>query len=1422
MKIFIDIDNKKVQSDNKSEPNYYMLFFKDIEIKDEFQEFNYKIVNNIEVKLNIKVKNKFNSAKVDNLFKKFNQGQNKKEEVLQPKSVIGTGVNMKERLAMFSNNKKDNTTKSTTSNNTTQKKLNENKKDNIKEENIKKENENKEKKENKEIKENKENVNKTDNKELKKEVKKEEIKENKKEVKNEAKKEEIKETKKEEIKETKKEDKKEDKNEVKKEAKKEDKTEVKKDTKKEDKNEIKKEVKTEDKKEEKEEIKKEDNKEVKKEDKSEIRKEVKTEDKKEDNKEVKKEEKKESKKEENKEVKKEKEKDKAELIVENNKKEELKEVKEEIYINKEDNPDEEVSNININMEMNKIKSKEEEIEVKNPIGTEKEKISKNFEKRASNASKFINPLTKNDNELEENEKGRTRPRVFAYANLPKTRTIQNAKKENKPEENNSSNINNRNISVNIEKLDKNMKKKMEENAGLTSSTNSIEKEDTNDDCSLRSISTEYSSTRSLAPDVVLDSITYEKYLEQLKSRGKKEYESDRESFCEAFFLASFPYKNGQVIENSNTFPAMCNHGDCGRFNAMKPEIIIRYPLEDTKNLELNNLAATICFPTGIKVCYSESEPPKGIKDYITNITNQKGERLYMMNYHFYIKMSFEEYQKKYELNSLKHNLRKFGDAYLTYSEEEFTQNLVEEVQKKLEFCQNIAFREYVYIPYCLCLISKYPYQFEMEKCLQSIFKVMSEKETKFNFEINDLIMYLIHSIPAPDKNSLVKFYLPYWDKEISLKCEKINRLDTVNMDLVELIRYFSENNIIIIFRLLLSEKKILFIDDDYTLLSKVTEAFMSILFPIKWIHTYIPIMSDQMIKYLESFLPFLNGIHTSLMPLVKKTFNEGEIDESEEVFLIYIKEDNIQLGSSLTDKKIKLNKYLQDPKNNVISLPSSVDKYLRDKLTTIKEKYEINQKNIKKKTIFDLNKLFRKAFIKVFIYFLHDYKKYIVMMDDDEVIFNKNLFMKAAKKEEKAFFEQFLETQLFEQFTQNIFSRECKYFDKEIASHVIKEKNKERSSISTNLFNIEKNYIVKPDFLKLEEDKLNISIEKALSEKYKIDLKKDSENGIILPSERIITDIKEVSNDKYDNEKCFIYLLPEKKESSQNNKQEQEQEQEIEQEPEDDRAKFMKQLSNNIANFGSGRKRKQTFINANMKVENINEKKKDLIKEEIKDWVIKIFKSEIEDYKNNPKIKTDVLSLINNPFGIKYFVDLISHSTQSVTLLQTSSFKLLLFIIYNALLFLLNREETDQVLEECVLLIKSAYNFYEERSGQNRSLIENPEFKKNISKYNKINQKNFWKKWFEIELTEKKNIKKKQNEENDDTELDEDDFSKQKILLNICMKMIEFEIPKTTIKNICDEINKKIFENNTELAEQTKATYINYITSAKFVSKIVI
>ena len=99
-------------------------------------------------------------------------------------------------------------------------------------------------------------------------------------------------------------------------------------------------------------------------------------------------------------------------------------------------------------------------------------------------------------------------------------------------------------------------------------------------------------------EIFLDSVDFEHYLKSLEIKGLKY--SKRETFCEGFFVASFPYKNGKVVENSQNFPATCGHSECSKLLSMKPEIIMRYPLTDTNNLELNNLAATLCFPTGIK------------------------------------------------------------------------------------------------------------------------------------------------------------------------------------------------------------------------------------------------------------------------------------------------------------------------------------------------------------------------------------------------------------------------------------------------------------------------------------------------------------------------------------------------------------------------------------------------------------------------------------------------------------------------------------------------------------------------------------------------------------------------------------------------------------------------------------------------------
>ena len=119
--------------------------------------------------------------------------------------------------------------------------------------------------------------------------------------------------------------------------------------------------------------------------------------------------------------------------------------------------------------------------------------------------------------------------------------------------------------------------------------------------------------------------------------------------------------------------------------------------------------------------------------------------------------------------------------------------------------------------------------------------------------------------------------------------------------------------------------------------------------------------------------------------------------------------------------------------------------------------------------------------------------------------------MQSVKKEVKPFYEGFLDSQLFEQFTQNILTSDCDYFNKKVESFGKKDKNKEKMSIASINFGLERNYIVKPDFLKLDDDS-NAFIERTMTEKFKINLK-TNENGIILPSERNITNLNDISTE---------------------------------------------------------------------------------------------------------------------------------------------------------------------------------------------------------------------------------------------------------------------------------------------------------------------
>ena len=872
----------------------------------------------------------------------------------------------------------------------------------------------------------------------------------------------------------------------------------------------------------------------------------------------------------------------------------------------------------------------------------------------------------------------------------------------------------------------------------------------------------------------LKGIYYDLYLSESNKKNIKEI--IRETFCEGFFIASFPRKEGQIIENSHSFNASCGHEECSTLPAMMPEIIAKYPLQDSKYLELNNLAATICFPSGIKVCYSENTPAM-INDYVTPITNQKGERLYMMTYHFYYKILNDLYTKIYEMHPLKHLLMKFGDGYLQMNDDEIKDEILEKIQKKLEQAQKLGFRDYVYVPYCICLISKYPFVKQMKKCLQSIYYILKNNvKDDSSTDLNNLIMYLINSIPIPEIQTRVKFYIPYYGKGIKLIYPKIQDLNVMNTSISQLLNYFNIDNLIIIFRLILFEKKILFIDDDYTRLSLVTDNFISLLYPFEWIHTYIPIMSYQMLKYLGTFLPFLNGVNSSLINSVKEIFEENECEDSEEVFLIYIMQNKIELGNSLTRNDKKKLKYLEE---NVPGLPVQIEKELKSKLKLIKEQLDSYLKDSKKLknielTEFDLK--IRHAFIEMFINMFHDYYKYLTFLDED-VVFNKTLFLeKISNSADKKFYDEFIDTQLFQQFCQNIVTDELKYFTTKVMDFDPKETERAPLSIRrksfhrtlTKKFKKDKLYTIVPFYLKINVDKSEI-IEKVINDKYKIEEPIDKE-GMIISQERIITEMCKIKDENYKNRNCFVYTLPETAKKEEKN-----------------------MLRRSLKNF----KLKTNIKLVKKDKYNITDKEKEAIKEIIKDFTMKIFKS--EDIGKDQKLKMEFQNVINTPFGRQFFVSILSKNLTNIILLKEKSFHLLGALIYNSLLFVLNIKETDQLLEEIVILVKSTKYFGQETNGKTITLWE--AYNSRIQGYSKVNQNNFWVKWYKME-------QKSHNDKKADD-----------IIYYLGKIMIDLKLDKSFIKNVIKGLEEKEFGKQSSEGKIIYDTMVENIKLAKYKSK---
>ena len=832
-------------------------------------------------------------------------------------------------------------------------------------------------------------------------------------------------------------------------------------------------------------------------------------------------------------------------------------------------------------------------------------------------------------------------------------------------------------------------------------------------------------------------------------------ETKTNSFCKAFFIVSFPKKNNKIVEDSEGILSDCQHEECSCLPAFDPEIIYKYPEKDSKELEINNILASICFPNLIKVCYSDEEDKiYTLKNYRTVFTNQIGDRYFSMMYHFYIRMNNNNFYNIYDC-------KLFEKLAIKYSGE-----IDENIEPKTKIINNINSKKYIYIPYCICLISKYPYFSQMEKCLQSIMLTIKDSNFKNN-ELNEIISYIVNSIPSPYLKTSISFPVPNSSDIIEINPIIYQELYLYGDNKMFLLEKLSVNNLVLLFRLLLFEQKILFISNDYDNLTLLTLNLISLLYPFSWVHIYIPIITEKMLKYLQSFLPFISGMHKNLFE--KEKVQDILFSSHKDLFIFDIDNNSFDISCNLAGKKrVNFNKLLN---KNVPPFPRGIEELILKQLNILKayiKKYSITEKNY-----ITINIKIKLLFIQVFIKLLYDYKNYLTIVDDLPV-FNTNALLKERPESDSIFYKELTTTQLFQIFIQNSLNyinnkNSDNFLFDELIRRYLNYNNINRNKIiyiilldefikfmKNDYYDINKTYIVKPSQLKFFqkiEMKLNNQKGAKLIQDVNYYLKEMfnyrqylNENGIVKENKRIVYNDINISN-KNDVKSIGYYITEEEKNENEKNKNNIKEEKKKLQNKKDNNKKDNNKKKDN--------KNVEKDFSDNDDEELSNVEKED-IRDNIRGTLTRVFKS---DKVNVVKDSAVLISSLEKEYGRKYFVDIIegNKNNKEIKILNEDSFKILLEVITKLLLKLnYNRKNiiyTIKVIKSC-FYFKTIFNKVD-------YLLYEKIFEILTKNFNMFNSILFWELWIEDELDEKDiemiNKFKKIKEENTFYYIDEDD-----------------------------------------------------------------
>ncbi|XP_075364280.1 DENN domain-containing protein 1B isoform X1 [Mycteria americana] len=271
---------------------------------------------------------------------------------------------------------------------------------------------------------------------------------------------------------------------------------------------------------------------------------------------------------------------------------------------------------------------------------------------------------------------------------------------------------------------------------------------------------------------------------------------------------------------------------------------------------------------------------------------------------------------------------------------------------------------------CLCILSYLPWFEVYYKLLNTLADYLAKEQEN---DSNDLLKSL-YSHPVPKANALVSLSVHSY-----FITPDITGLPTIpeSRNLTEYFVAVDVNNMLQLYASMLHERRIIITSRKLSTLTACVHASAALLYPMYWQHIYIPVLPPHLLDYCCAPMPYLIGVHLSLIERVKNR-------SLEDVVLL-----NVDTNT------------LETPFNDLNNLPGEVVSALKNKL---------------KKQSTATGDGVAKAFLRAQAALFGSYRDALRYKPGEPITFCENSFVKHRSSTTKQFLETAVNLQLFKQF----------------------------------------------------------------------------------------------------------------------------------------------------------------------------------------------------------------------------------------------------------------------------------------------------------------------------------------------------------------------------------------------------------------------